>query len=270
MAALAPAILVLALVGPALDAVDDGCVTTPTGIDCTAGGTTTTTVTIPGGTSLPLRWLRVGWHPDAGDCWYWATTPPGLDSWDSANDHEIILTRWALPHCPGTVTTGPGSVEIHSRAWQVFRAFPLAAPAPHLAPDEAGITGLATILTAAAPSRLVHNERLPDGSTLKVTATVASVVIDWGDETPVFGRSPGSATRGVEHIYSIKTCPPAYRETHPAGHRCHPTLTDYPIVVTFHWFGAYSLRGEYTTLGTIERTTIVPYDVDEVIGVPSS
>ena len=105
----APA-LVLALLAPLALAVavaagaDGGCVITPTGIDCSAEGTSSTSGGTPGTTvpGLPLRYLATTEHPQAGLCWFWSPYPPGLDSWDSANDMEILWTRWALPECPAS------------------------------------------------------------------------------------------------------------------------------------------------------------------------
>ena len=109
------AVLILALIAPlALAAAvaagaDGGCVITPTGIDCSAEGTSSTSGGTPGTTipAPPLRYLATTEHPDDGLCWFWSPYPPGLDSWDPANDMEILWTRWALPECPDP---GPGTV----------------------------------------------------------------------------------------------------------------------------------------------------------------
>ena len=128
--------------GVALALADDGCETDPDGIDCGFGGTTTST-SIGDDPSDPIRYLATTTDPGIGDCWYWSSNPPGLDSWDSANDQAVIFLLRALPECPGrpgthTVTT--------SRAWEVFRSFPLRAPRPRLqpavgVPDDAAVAG---------------------------------------------------------------------------------------------------------------------------------
>ena len=261
--------LLLALAGPAPAPADDGCVTTPTGIDCTATGTSTTEVVGPTHPGKPFRYLRVTRHPTIGDCWYWATRPPGLDSWDPANDQAIIMTRWALPACPGPGSAEVGEATVLERAWQVFRSFPLEPPIVTLSPADRGITGIETILVAGVPPPLRHREVLPDGTVLVVTARVTRLVVEWGDGSPGFSLLPETVAGGIGHSWLLKTCSPGYRASHPAGHRCHPDLEAYPITVTARWSGRYWLRGTRTGLGVLTRATTVTYDVDEVIGVPT-
>lgn len=275
------ALLALLLVPLALAAVlpagaADGCVVTPTGIDCSAAGSTTSSGTGPGGSTpgLPLRYLTTTEHPETdGLCWFWSPVPPGLDSWNPTSDQEILLTLWALPECPDpeapTVTL---STEwIVSRAWEVFRSFPLVPPQPSLQPPEHGITGLASYLAAPLPSRLSHRETLPDGRRLAVRAQVTAALVDWGDGSPVLSYRPGALRPyplGIaRHTYRLKTCPPDYRVSHPSGGNCHPALEAYPVVVTFRWSARYRLGGSWIDLGSLDRSTTVLYDVDEVVGV---
>jgi hypothetical protein len=274
-------ILLLALLTPLALAVavaagaDGGCVITPTGIDCSAEGASSTSGGTPGTTipGLPLRYLATTEPPDDGLCWFWSPYPPGLDSWDPANDMEILWTRWALPECPDGLhdTETPGTSWAETRAWEVFRSFPLAAPHPALQPGRHGITGLPSYLSASLPSPLAHHEALPDGSTMEVTARVTAVVIDWGDGSPAFAYPPADLLPWpggrAHHTYALKTCPAGYRATHPSGGNCHPLLEAYPITVTFRWAGRYRLGAGWVELGLLDRTTSLPYDVDEVIGV---
>ena len=120
------ALLCLLLVPLALAAIlpagaDEGCVVTPTGIDCSAAGSSTSAGTAPGAADpgLPLRYLATAENPDAdGLCWFWSPIPPGLDSWNPMNDQAILLTLWALPECP--TPEAPG--ETLSTNWVVARA----------------------------------------------------------------------------------------------------------------------------------------------------
>jgi len=212
-----------------------------------------------------VRYLATTDDPVLGACWYWSRYPPGLDSWDGAYDAAIIDTRWELPECP----TDPGSttVTFTTEAWEVFRSFRLARPAPALHP-EVGITNLPTLVEMSRPQPLSHQEVLPDGRLLEVRAEVETVWIDWGDGSPAAGYPAASAFAGdADHGYTIKTCPESYRRDDPSGWRCHPTLDAYPVRVTFAWTGQYRTGGSWILLGTIERSTTVLHDVDEVVGV---
>lgn len=266
----------LALAATAGAGVDAGCVITPTGIDCSAAGSSSTGGTTPGGTipGLPLRYLATTEHPSgSGLCWFWSPYPPGLDAWDPANDQAILWTRWALPECPDPVapTVTPGTSWVVDRAWEVFRSFPLSAPRPTLQPPRHGITGLASYLSAPRPSPLSHRELLPNGRVLRVRARVTTAVVDWGDGSPVIGYRPAMLQPypggRARHTYALKTCPPAYRDSHPSGGNCHPFLEAYPVRVTFRWTASYRLGGPWIDLGHLERSTVVAYDVDEVLGV---
>ena len=273
--------LLLALLTPvALAAVaaagaDGGCVITPTGIDCSAEGTSTTAGGTPGGGNpgLPLRYLATTEHPDTGLCWFWSPYPPGLDAWDPASDQDLLWTLWALPECPASLPSSdtPGTSWVEARAWEVFRSFPLAAPEPALQPGRHGITGLPTFLSAARPVPLSHLEVLPDGLTLEVAARVIAARVDWGDGSPAIGYDPARLlpypSGAARHTYRLKTCPAEYRRSHPSGGNCHPVLEAYPIAVTFVWTARYRLGGDWMDLGSLDRSTRVPYDVDEVIGV---
>jgi hypothetical protein len=274
----AAALLLLLLVPALLAAVipagaDEGCAVTPTGIDCSAAGSSTSGGTTPGGSTpgLPLRYLATTEHPGgAGLCWFWSPTPPGLDSWSPANDQAILLTLWALPECPApeapiaTLSTA----WVVARAWEVFRSFPLAAPSPRLQPPDHGITGLPSYLSASLPARLSYRETLPDGRVLQVRARVTATVVDWGDGTPALGYDPAALlpypAGGARHTYVLKTCPPDYRAGHPSGGNCHPTLAAYPVAVTFRWTARYRLGGSWIDLGDLDRSATVAYDVDEL------
>ena len=239
-----------------------GCVTTPTGIECDYSGSTTSTMTA---TTPPLRYLVTANDPVVGPCWYWSPYPPGLDSWDSANDAAIINTRWALPACP--TETASTTTTTTSTAWEVFRSFDLSRPSPVLRPV-VGITNLPTLLGVDRPLALSHDELLPDGNLLQVRADVEKVWVDWGDGSPPAGYPAQVAfDNGASHPYTIKTCPEDYRVQAPSGWRCHPTLEAYRVRVTFEWVGRYRTGGSWILLGSIERSATRSHDVDEVVGV---
>ncbi len=266
--------LVLAAVLPA--GADEGCVVTPTGIDCSAAGSSTSGGTTPGGSTpgLPLRYLATTEHPDTdGLCWFWSPYPPGLDAWSASNDQSILLTLWALPECPDPAapTVTLSTAWVVSRAWEVFRSFPLGAPRPFLQPPDHGITGLPSYLSAPFPSLLSYQEALPDGRSLEVEARVTSAVVDWGDGSPIMDHDPAALrpypAGTARHTYRLKTCLAGYRAAHPSGGNCHPTLEAYPVEVAFRWTARYRLGGSWVDLGYLDRPAAVPYDVDEVVGV---
>lgn len=253
----------MALVRNASAAID-GCRPSPTGIVCGYRGTTTSTTIRRGTTLPPLRYLATS----GGVCWYWSRYPPGLDSWDSANDQAIILTRFHLPECRGR--SNPPPVVISSeRAWEIFRAFPLDPPAFRLTPAT-GVTNLPSRLHLHPSRTFTHTERLPDGRTLRVEAEVAMVWVVWGDGTPIQGMAPPGPfgdPGALRHTYALKTCTPAYRTGHLDGPKCHPTLERYPITVTFEWRGRYRTGRDWLAIGSIDRSTQRRYDVDEIVGV---
>jgi len=206
--------------------------------------------------------------PVVGDCHYWSRRPGGIDAWDAANDPTVIRIVNTTPVCPrqsSTPSPAPATV-----AWRVFRSFTLARPLPSLQPSVAGITGLPTFLATADPADITHTERLPDGRTMEVRASVTALVVDWGDGTRMDYRPEQALAYPegrVTHTYTTKTCDAAYREESPVGANCHPTLSAYPITTTFAWAGRYRIGGDWIDLGTLNRSATVPYDVDEVQGV---
>ncbi len=206
-------------------------------------------------------WLRTGTDPLLGTCWFWSTSPPGLDSSKLINEGAIIAIVTSQPPCSGE--------EVVAQAWEVFRSFALAAPEVTFQPST-GITGLDTYLSVAPPASIDWAGVLPSGVPADVEASITNVRVDWGDGTertyPLAEMEPypnGSAT----HLYHLKTCPPEYRSSHPSGPLCHPSLEAYPVTVTYRWFGRFRTGGAWVGLGVLERSATLSYDVDEVIGV---
>ncbi|KAA3638753.1 MAG: hypothetical protein DWP92_05675 [Armatimonadetes bacterium] len=212
-----------------------------------------------------LIYLYTTTRAPVGDCYYWSSRPGGLDSSDPANDSLIIDIVLRLPTCPDVPP-----IDVEAEAWSIFRSWDLDPPAPTMQPSAAGITGLPSFLSTPTPPTINHSEVLPDGRTLRVRAEVSLLDVRWGDGTSQ-SFEPDDAlpypTGQVSHLYTIKTCDAEYRNTHPSGGLCHPSLTAYPIRATFVWAGSYDAGSGWTDLGTLNRTVTMAYDVNEARGV---
>jgi hypothetical protein len=254
----------------------EACETNPLGgLDCSVSDTTPDPLPTPDPDPSPnpdpdrpeIRYLYTGFDPAVGRCYYWSRLPGGIDTWDPENDSQVFSIINSLPRCPPNAAP---AVDPTTRAWEVYRSWQLAAPAPTFAPPETGITGLATYVGVSVEA-LTHQETLPSNIDLVVRAEVSAVTVDWGDDSGAVTYSPAEATPypdGVAtHTYITKTCPPDYRANHPRGHLCHPTLDAYPVTVTFTWTAGYQYDAGWIELESVDLTTTVPYDVDEVIGV---
>jgi hypothetical protein len=249
---------------------DDACVfdTVDNKLHCTESGTT------PGGqrTSNPRpreragpRYIYTMTDPVVGDCHYWSNVPGGIDAWNSIYDTDVIAAA-QLPNCP---VVPP--VDAPATAWDIFRSWTLDPPAPALQPLDRGITGLPTFLASPVPVEITYAEILPDGRLLQVRARVSELRIDWGDTTRATFNpsSAGPYPEGtVTHTYRTKTCSAQYRQEHPSGGLCHPTLEYYTISAMNRWAGEYNVGSGWVLLGTLDRTASVAYDIDEVRGVP--
>ena len=245
--------------------VADDCWYDPIGeIHCAPGGTIPGRPGTPPGERPPIRYLYETTRTGVGTCHYWSRTPGGVDAWDPANDPIVIRIVTTTPECPSP------TVPVADTAWRIFRSFPLAAPAPTFEPPESGITGLPTYLASPDPPDVGHVEILPDGRRMDVRAEVVALVVDWGDGGESIADSSDARpypAGSVTHTYTTKTCSPTYRETHPSGRNCHPTLEAYSITATYTWMGRFRIGGGWVDLGTLDRTATVSYDVDEVQGV---
>jgi len=244
----------------------DDCWIDPEGfLICSAtGGSTDPSDTDPPRERPPMRYIYETTDATGAPCYYWSPIPGGIDVWDPGNDPTVAGIVLTTPVCPVVVETPEDT------AWRIFRSFALAMPTPSLEPAAAGITGLPTYLSTPDPADITHTEILPDGRVMEVWAAVRTFVVDWGDgttgsfETATARAFPAGS---VTHAYSTKTCAPSYRNEHPFGGNCHPTLEAYPITATFTWEGHYRIGGGWIYLGTLDRPVTVLYDVDEVQGV---
>lgn len=234
-----------------------------------SGGSTAPPAEKPDPAPKPAkRYVYLTTRRGVGECHYWSTRAGGIDAWDPGNDQAIINIVRRTPECPATSTP---IVDAEATAWSIFRSWPLAAPRVSLQPIGTGITGLATYLAAPSPPTITHSEVLPDGRTLRVRARVEYLDVIWGDGTNV-RYQPSGARRfpdgTVTHTYLRKTCTDVYRNTHPSGGLCHPTMDRYHIDAAFSWFAEFSTGGRWIDLGVLIRTTESVYFVDEARGIP--
>ena len=199
----------------------------------------------------PNRYLYESTDATGADCHYWSLVVGGIDAWNPANEPTIIWIVTTTPVCPAVAD------PTADLAWRIFRSFPLAVPDPSLEPPVSGITGLPTYLATSDPVDITHTEVLPDGRMMEVSASVATLAVDWGDEaTGRYESAEATAhpSGSVTHTYTTKTCDPEYRREHPSGGNCHPILEAYPIAATFTWAGRYRIAGPWIYLGTLDRT----------------
>ncbi len=234
-----------------------------------SGGSTAPPAEKPDPAPKPAeRYVYLTTRRGVGECHYWSTRAGGIDAWDPGNDQTIINIVRRTPECPAR--SAP-IVDAEATAWSIFRSWPLAAPRVSLQPVGTGITGLATYLAAPSPPTITHFEVLPDGRTLRVRARVEYLDVTWGDGT-IVRYQPSGARRfpdgTVTHTYLRKTCTDVYRNTHPSGRLCHPTMDRYHIDATFSWFAEFSTGGSWIDLGSLSRTTESVYFVDEARGIP--
>ena len=211
----------------------------------------------------PIRYLYTT-TVEGVDCYYWSRRPGGIDTWDPVNDPVTIAITTGLSECVWP--------DAEARAWEIFRSFPLARPAPELEPPGVGIANLPTYLVLpTVPPPIVSVEVLPDGRVLEVLAEVVALEVDWGDgvvgsyrPTEARGYPEGSVTR----VYRFRTCRAQERATGGGG-PCHPTLEAYLIQVTFVWEGRWRTGSTepFQPLDTVDRAVTLTYPVDEVQGV---
>ena len=224
---------------------------------------------------------NVGFDQSGEQCWYWISRNTNWEiiaingdtatlSWDpDGSPGGPVVIDVTLPHCDSRPRlTASDDVEV----WKVITEY--VHQRPEFAVDPAtglGITGLDTFIAIEVPEPFDATLTSPgSGLTLEVHAEVSAVVIDWGDGTyqdaftavqhPFLTGYPDGIAR---HTYETMTC------TEPGEGRCHPTLTAYPLWVSYQWTARWRsiLQDEWNLLDVPPTETVLLYPVDEIVGV---
>ncbi len=209
-------------------------------------------------TGRDTQWVFVALNPDNTATLGW--DPDGVPGGPVAVDITLEVCR------SEPVPAAPPSVEV----WEAVREYVHAVPVPVLdPPPPRGLAGLETYAGVEVPDPLaVSLVSAGSGAVLEVEAWVDEVTVDWGDGTvdsfpPVlFPFLDGSAEGAAVHVFEVKTCDP------PGGPRCHPSLSAYPLSVSFSWFVRWRVGGgPWLTLPVPDTVTVVDYPVSEVVGL---
>jgi len=145
-----------------------GCVVTPTGIDCSAAGSSTSGGTTPGGSIPGLP--SATWPPPSGPAPAASAGSVPLPARARRLERQQrpghLADVVALPECPDpeapVVTL---STEwVIARAWEIFRSFPLAAPRPFLQPPTTGSPACPPISPPRAPRGSPTRRPSPTGA----------------------------------------------------------------------------------------------------------
>jgi hypothetical protein len=216
---------------------------------------------------------------DNGTCWYLRSSWSG---W-------VIFTRYAdgradLGFDPG-VPGGPIAISVtypvcrsepdqgeslEALAWDLITEYVHQTPNPNLNPAVPwGLTGAETFLAVNPPVPFSDSITPPSGGTLQVEAWVGVMVIDWGDGTTTslppeaFPYLTGYPDGMAPHVYETKTClPPG------SGPRCHPTLSAYPIRVSYRWIARWRIDSDpFQPITVSDTVTLIAYPVREIIAV---
>jgi hypothetical protein len=167
-------------------------------------------------------------------------------------------------------TSEPFSEPTDVLVWDLIRDYVQQAPGPALNPDVPwGLAGAETFLGLTPPAGFTDSIVDPTGQVLEVVGSVAAVTVDWGDGSNLtlapetFPLLTGYPDGSARHIYEVKTC-----EEPGSSPRCHPTLSSYPVQVSYQWFVQWRFgTGAWITLAVPDITTTIPYPVQEVIAV---
>lgn len=223
--------------------------------------------------------------PDVGtaggvQCWFWTgrDTQWVIIAVDADNRATLgwdpdgvpggpVAVDITLDVCNEEPTPGdPPSVE----AWEAVEDYVHVRPVPVFdPPPPRGLAGLETFAGVGVPEPFSATVvSVGTGGVLEVEAWVSAVTVDWGDGTvevfpPVlFPLLDGTAEGAATHVFEVKTCDP------PGGRRCHPSLSAYPLGVSFSWFVRWRLDGgPWLTLVVPDTSTVTAYPVTEIIGL---
>ena len=229
-----------------------------------------------------VPWVLV---PDVGvvggvQCWFWTGRDTqwvivGIDSggratlgWDPDGiPGGAVAIDITLDVCGGEPSPSvPPSVEV----WEAIEGYVHMVPDPAFdPPPPRGLAGLETYAAVGVPDPFSAGlVSAGTGALLEVEGWVSEVTVEWGDGSvdrfpPVlFPLLDGTAEGVATHVFEVKTCDP------PGGRRCHPSLSAYPLEVSFSWFVRWRMDGgPWLTLVVPDTSTVVSYPVSEVIGV---
>jgi len=235
-----------------------------------------------GKVDLPKSKLPIYWYVDErveGNCRYASTVDYGdIESGilvtlpggtQLTNLGQFLTYVNSLPVCP--TDQAPVDPSFHARVREAYDRLTIDIPNFSFYPPEHGITGMeAYVGDATTPRQKTMLVRI-DSYVLGIEVKMARVRVDWGDETRASFYHPDYflpyPDANLSHIYETKTCPPDYRENHPRGILCHQTLEAYPVTASYEWVASYEWGG--STYGLPDRSTqvVIPYDLDEIIGV---
>jgi hypothetical protein len=223
-------------------------------------------------------------YPDVGTasngtCWYLRSSWSG---W-------VLLTRYGdgtadLGFDPDGVPGGPiaisvtypvcrsepGEENLEVLAWDLISEYVHQLPDPVLNPAVPwGLTGAETFLAVNPPAPFSDALTSPLGRTLEVEAWIGVIRVEWGDGTTTslppeaFPYLTGYPDGLAPHVYETKTClPPG------SGSRCHPTLSAYPLTVSYRWIARWRVDGgAFQPITVPDTVTRVAYPVREVIAV---
>lgn len=258
------------------DRGDDGTVSVTR---CRLSGSTGTT-DYGSASEVPVVLSPTVGTDDSGACWYWTTRPSdwvvlGVDDEGRATmgidpDGEIggpLIVGAVYPVCTSEPTSVPSEA---AEAYELLRRYEHAAPAVEVSPRPGlGVVGMEVLVAVDPPMTWSAAIDSPHtGRRLEVETWVSAVAVDWGDGSSVvvppagFGLLSGWPDGRFGHTYEQKTC------ESPGRPRCHPTLSAYPLTVTYVWSARYRVDfEEWTEIPVPPTGTTVDYDVDEILGV---
>ena len=220
---------------------------------------------------------------DDGTCWYWTTLPTdwvligvdddgkatlGIDP-DAAVGGPLIIDA-TYPVCTSEPAVVPSDL---TEAYELLSQYTHPRPSVTLSPPAgSGVTGMEVFVADTPPSVWSASLVSPQtGRRIEVETFVATVRVDWGDgtETVVPPEAlellTGWPDGGFGHSYRQKTC------AEPGKWRCHPSLTAYPLTVTYDWAARYRVNeGEWIPIPVPTTSLQTDYDVDEIIGLTTA
>jgi hypothetical protein len=217
---------------------------------------------------------------ETGLCWYWTTrhsdwvilgvdddgvTTLGIDPDGEAGGPVIVDI--AYPACTSEPAPAPTALQ---EAYELLSQYEHPRPDAVLDPPPgAGVTGMEVFVSETPPPPWSASLVSPhSGVRIEVETSVEAVAIDWGDGTSAtvpsetFELLTGWPDGAFGHVYETKTC------AMPGGPRCHASLTEYQVAVSYLWTARYRVDGgAWIAIPVPSTVTTFGYDVDEIISV---